>query len=166
MTAPQPRFVPPAGGPVVGIVGDVYTRKASGADTGGAFALYEFVVSPGGGPPPHVHSREDEGFWVLEGEVTFEVAGRAFVVGAGGFIYGPRDVPHRFQNRGTAPRMLCLIVPAGLERFFDEVGHPLPDASAPVPPVTPADIERMLAKAPEYGITILPPDRPSGPPAG
>src|SRR5437763_14005735 len=66
------------------VVGDLYTILASGADTGGAYALIHATVPPGGGPPPHVHRREDEAFYVLGGEVAFHADGRDVGAGAGG----------------------------------------------------------------------------------
>jgi len=59
----------------IAVVGDVYRFLATGEDTNGKYALWEAIVPPGGGPPPHVHSREEEGFYVLEGEITFTVNG-------------------------------------------------------------------------------------------
>ena len=60
-------------GSTITLVGDVYRFLATGEDTNGKYALFEALVPPGGGPPPHVHSREEEGFYVLEGEITFSV---------------------------------------------------------------------------------------------
>ena len=69
----------------------------------------------------HVHHREEESFYILDGEFGFEVGDAQFVAGAGSFVLGPRDIPHRFWNAGSAPgRFLLLISPAGLEPFFEE----------------------------------------------
>ena len=154
----NPPFVVPGGGRKVAIAGDVYQIKLTGADTGGRFAMFEFFVPPGGGPPAHVHTREDEAFYVLEGEITFTVAGGEFVVPAGGFVHAPRDVPHRFTNATDKPaRAIVIATPAGLEDFFLEIGRPWDDAyRAPGPP-GPDEIARLLATAPKYGIEILPP---------
>src|SRR5438874_4823008 len=87
--------------------------------------MWEAVVPPGGGPPPHVHSREEEGFYVLEGEVTFRVGEERFVATAGTFANMPVGTPHSFRNEGSHPaRMLISVAPAGLERMFFEVGVP------------------------------------------
>lgn len=63
----------PPQGRTIAVVGDVYRFLATGEETNGKYALFEALVGPGGGPPPHVHSREEEGFYVLEGEITFQV---------------------------------------------------------------------------------------------
>src|ERR1700710_2605568 len=60
-------------GRTIAIVGDVYRFLATGDETDGKYAIWEAIVPPGGGPPPHVHSREEEGFYILEGEITFHV---------------------------------------------------------------------------------------------
>lgn len=143
-------------GTTVTLVGDVYTCLAGGTETGGAYMLCEARVPPGGGPPPHLHSREDEAFYVLEGEVTFTTEGKGVAMGPGGFIHLPKGRPHAFRNTGESPaRMLIWALPAGLERFFAEVGHPLSGPQQPAAPVTQADIDRLLAVAPSYGLEIL-----------
>jgi quercetin dioxygenase-like cupin family protein len=145
-------------GPAFSAVGDVYRILASGEQTGDAYALLEANVLPGGGPPPHVHSREDEAFYVLEGEMTFFLADKKVTARPGAFVQVPRGTPHAFKNEGkSAARMLIQITPAGFDLFLREFAHPLPSfASAPLP-VTPGDIQKLLALAPKYGITILPP---------
>lgn len=140
------------------MVGDVYRVLATGEQTGGVYALCESRVLPGGGPPPHIHHREDEWFFVLEGEITFTVDGKTFTAKAGSFVAGPRGVPHAFKNLGNAPaRMLIHVTPPGFEQFMAEFAVSVPSFDAPPAPVTPADIERLLVVAPKYGIELLPP---------
>jgi quercetin dioxygenase-like cupin family protein len=106
------------------VVGDHYTIKAGGEDTGGAFALIEALVPPGSGPPPHIHQREDEAFYILEGELLFHVDGHDIAAGTGSWITLARGSLHHFKNLGDQPaRMLIVVTPAGLERFFEEVGR-------------------------------------------
>jgi quercetin dioxygenase-like cupin family protein len=115
-------------------------------------------VLPGGGPPPHIHHREDEAFFVLEGQITFLLGDKKVVAKPGTFIQGPRGVPHAFKNEGNAPaRMLILVTPPGFEKFMAEFAQPLPSFDSPPVPVTPGDIEKLLAVAPKHGIEILPP---------
>src|SRR3954449_12510061 len=92
------------------VVGDRYTVKASGEDTGEAFALIEVLVPPGSGPPPHVHHREDEAFYVLEGELRFHVDGRDFTAGAGAWVTLARGSLHHFNNVGDRPARLLIVV--------------------------------------------------------
>lgn len=158
----NPTSAPPLPGRVFSVVGDRYNFLVTGEESGGAFAMMEFLVPPRHGPPHHVHRREDEVFYVLEGEFEFTVAGQTVHATAGQTLYGKRDVPHTFKNTGDKPgRMLVIITPAGLEKFFAEVGLPLDSPqSAPVEP-TPADIQRLLAAAPRYGLEILAPATPA-----
>jgi quercetin dioxygenase-like cupin family protein len=133
----------------------VYRFLATGDDTGGQYALWEAIVPPGGGPPPHVHSREEEGFYVLEGEVTFTVNGDRVVAPAGTFANIPVGTPHSFKNESSRPaRMLISVAPAGLERMFFEFGVPLAEGTTTAPPPTKEEIDKLLAVAPRYGIEI------------
>src|SRR5262245_2216032 len=93
----------PTQGRTVAVVGDGYRCLATGEDTDGKYALWEAVVPPGGGPPPHVHSREEEGFYVLEGEVTFLVGDRRLALTAGTFAHMPVGTVHSFKNETDRP---------------------------------------------------------------
>jgi quercetin dioxygenase-like cupin family protein len=142
-------------GRTVAVVGDVYRFLATGDDTNGKYALWEAIVGPGGGPPPHVHSREEEGFYVLEGEITFTINGKRVVATAGTFANMPVGTPHSFKNESNkAAKMLISVAPAGLERMFMEVGVPLAEGATTALPPTKAEIEKLLAIAPSYGIEI------------
>jgi quercetin dioxygenase-like cupin family protein len=143
--------------PVYSVVGDRYTFLLTGAQTDGAYFVFEAFVPPGGGPPLHVHHREDEAFYVIDGEFEFTVAGTTRRVGAGEAIIARREVPHGFKSVGAAPgRMLITLTPAGLEHFFAEVGRPLRSRQdAPVPPA-PEDIAKLIQAAPRYGLELLP----------
>jgi quercetin dioxygenase-like cupin family protein len=152
-------FIQPADdGPVYSIVGDVYRIVASGEQTGGAFALIDALVPPGGGPPPHWHTREDESFFVLEGMVTFTVDGLPNEAGPGTFVHVKKEVRHSFRNNTDRPaRMLIHVAPAGLERYFAEVGVRLPDAQSAALPFGEEDVARLVAGAGDYGIYFVPP---------
>jgi quercetin dioxygenase-like cupin family protein len=142
-------------GRTLAVVGDVYRFLATGMDTNGKYALCEALVPPGGGPPPHIHSREEEGFYVLEGEVTFTVNGERVVAGAGTFANMPVGTPHSFKNESNKPaKMLISVAPAGLEMMFFEVGVPLAEGATTALPPTKDEIEKLLAMAPKYGIDI------------
>jgi quercetin dioxygenase-like cupin family protein len=142
-------------GRTVAVVGDVYRFLATGADTNGKYAQWEALVPPGGGPPPHVHSREEEGFFILEGEITLTVNGERIVAKAGTFANMPVGTPHSFKNESEQPtKMLISVAPAGLEQMFFEVGVPLTERATMALPPTKDEIERLLAVAPRYGIEI------------
>jgi quercetin dioxygenase-like cupin family protein len=148
----------PGEGPVFSAVGDVYRILATGEQTGAAYALCEARVLPGGGPPPHVHRREDESFFILEGEIRFTLDGRSILARAGSFLQSPRNLPHAFKNESSAPaRMLILTVPSGFEKFLAEFAQRVPSFDSPPLPVTEGEIQKLLAVAPKYGIEILPP---------
>src|SRR5262249_4089247 len=126
----------PAEGGTIVVVGDVYRFLATGEDTNGKYALWEAIVPPGGGPPPHVHSREEEGFYILAGEIAFTVGDQRLVASAGTFANMPVGTPHAFKNgSGKAARMLISVAPAGLEKMFFESGVSLPEgATTALPP--------------------------------
>ncbi len=72
----KPTVTRPVEGRTIGVVGDVYRFLVTGAETNGQYAMWEALVPPGGGPPPHLHSREEESFYILEGEIRFQLATR------------------------------------------------------------------------------------------
>ncbi|WP_145028297.1 cupin domain-containing protein [Caulifigura coniformis] len=157
----SPRFPAvssPQSGPCVGVVGDVYRILVSGEQTAGAYSVVEAIVPPGSGPPPHRHSREDEGFYVLEGELTITVDGRRETLSPGMFGNLPVGSLHFFRNEGSVPvRMLITVAPAGFEQMFMEVGVPLPPGSKSAPPPSHDDIARLLEASNRYGVEIQPP---------
>ena len=144
-----------AEGRTIAVVGDVYRFLATGDDTNGKYAMWEAIVPPGGGPPPHVHSREEEGFYILEGEITLHVGDKRVVAMAGMFANMPVGTPHSFKNESNKPaKMLISVAPAGLEQMFFEFGVPLPEGSTTALPPKKGEIEKLLAVAPKYGIEI------------
>jgi quercetin dioxygenase-like cupin family protein len=150
----------PPQGRTIAVVGDVYRFLATGDNTNGKYALFEALVPPGGGPPPHVHSREEEGFYVLEGEITFTINGERVVATAGMFANMPVGTLHSFKNESDRPaRMLISVAPAGLEKMFFEVGVPLAEGATTALPPIKEEIEKLLAVAPGYGIEIRLPGR-------
>src|SRR5262245_28338874 len=97
--------------------------------------MWEAVVPPGGGPPPHVHSREEEGFYILEGEITFTIGDKRHVATAGMFANMPIGTPHSFKNESSrTARMLISVAPAGLEQMFFAVGQPVAPGATSAPP--------------------------------
>jgi quercetin dioxygenase-like cupin family protein len=154
---PQAILMQPGQGSSYWVLGDLYTIKAVGEETGQAYALVEVQIQPQNGPPPHIQGREDEAFYVQEGEFEFQLGEQVVVATPGTFLHSPKGQLHRFTNRGsTLGKMLIWVTPAGLEKFFMEVGKPV--ANHPSPPiVSPEDIEKIMAEAPQYGLEIIPP---------
>ena len=154
----QAVIMQPGKGRTVAVVGDVYRFLATGDDTNGKYAIWEAIVPPGGGPPPHVHSREEEGFYVLEGEITFLVGDKRLVASAGTFANVPVGTLHSFKNEtNRTAKMLISVAPAGLEKMFFEVGVPMPPGATTAPATTQEEIAKLLQVAPRYGIEMKPP---------
>jgi mannose-6-phosphate isomerase-like protein (cupin superfamily) len=105
------------------VFGEMVTYKVTSYQTGGAYSLFEVETPPGGGPPPHVQHREDEVFWVLEGEYEFLGRDHLLRAAAGSLVYVPKGSLHAHVNRGDGPaRMLVSQTPGGShERFFEEI---------------------------------------------
>ncbi len=137
------------------IVGDTMTLKATSDSTGGSLVLLENLTAPGGGPPPHVHTREDEFWFVLDGTFEIRIGDEVHAVGPGGFAFAPRGTVHNFRNTGsTEARVLVGFTPAGMEGFFRESGRPATD-DGPPPPVDAEEIARTLRAAPRYGVEAV-----------
>ena len=153
MTEFEPMFLKrPADGRIVGLVGDIYRFVTTGHETGGRYTLIEATVPPGGGPPPHIHRREEETFYVLEGQVTFQIGDQRSVCGPGTFVHVPIDHSHAFKNESDqAAKMLITFSPSGLEAMFFENGKELQDGESPEP-TSAEEIERLLASAVRFGI--------------
>lgn len=153
--AHQPTLRNTTSGRTIAVVGDVYRFLATGAETDGKYAQFEAIVPPGGGPPPHVHSREEEGFYILDGEITFQVGEESFVATAGMFANMPIGTLHSFRNDSKKPaKMLITVAPAGLEQMFFEFGVPVSQGATTAPPPTNEEVMKLLEIAPRYGIEI------------
>jgi quercetin dioxygenase-like cupin family protein len=136
--------------------GDCGAFLATGADTNGAYFQADVTVLPGGGPPPHIHHREDETFYIVEGSLEIHLGDVTAVGRPGDYVNVPRGTVHAFRNVGEHPaRMLITFVPAGMEHFFAEV-YQRADRTAP-PPAPAADLlVRLMKAAPRYGLEVLP----------
>ena len=140
--------------------GSLMTFLATGVDTQGQFALIEAVGRKGTAPPPHIHRREDETFYVLEGELTVSVGDRTMRAVPGTMVFLPRDVQHSFTIESEQARMLILITPAGFEGWFKELSVPAPAMTLPpASEVAYKDVQRMLQIAPRYGLEFVLPER-------
>ena len=138
------------------VMGVLVTYKVPSHRTGGAYALFEVATQPGTGPPPHIHHREDESFYVLEGHYEFLTGKQTLRVGAGSLIYVPKGTlhAHRVVGEGVG-RMLVTQTPGGLyERFFEEVGKAMDDDGGPPVFEEQQDAGSVVAIAAKYGIEI------------
>ncbi|WP_009630583.1 cupin domain-containing protein [Synechocystis sp. PCC 7509] len=130
--------------------GETVIFKAVSADTDGAYTLIEVTDEPQAGPPLHLHRREDEAFYILEGTFAFQIGDRTMTATAGWFMTAPKGVPHSYKNIGTTPaRMLTLFVPAGIENFFEDLSK-LTAAGT-------LDIDNIVAVSKKQGIELVSP---------
>lgn len=140
--------VRPGEGGSVWLLGDLYTFKAVSEDTGGAFAIWETMSPPESGPPPHLHHRENEIFYILDGELKFLIGDETIRGVPGTLLRIPKGTMHTFKNVGTTPaRFLVTVVPGGFEKFFLEVGEPAMDRTSPPVQEGPLDVEKLVAAA-------------------
>jgi quercetin dioxygenase-like cupin family protein len=142
------------------VLGDLVTNKVPSHKTGGAYSLFEATTPPGAGPPPHVHHREDEALYILEGEYEFLVDGRTLGAQIGSLIYVPKGALHAHKNVGEGVgRMLLTQTPGGLyELFFQKVGiGPVDgDDGGSLLSEDRLDMASITVIAAEYGIEIPP----------
>ena len=140
--------------------GNLTTNLAEKKDTNGAFFLVEATLAPGTEPPPHVHTRKDELFYVLEGEFDVYVGEKAFNVTAGECVFLPRYKPHAFVIRSPRLRVLGLFTPAGLEEAFHGMSSPAERLELPAGVVTysTGDLNQTAQRLSEYGARFLTPD--------
>ena len=149
--------------PLVGLSrwanGNLMTNLAEKKDTNGAFFLVEAMLSPGTEPPPHVHTREDELFYVLKGEFDVYVGKEAFKVETGECVFLPRLKPHAFVIRSPQLRVLALFTPAGLEEAFRGLSTPAERLELPDGAVTysTGDLKQTAQRLSKYGARFLTP---------
>jgi len=153
----EPFVTPAAGGQALRSTGALLIVKADADATDGAFALVDLRAAPGYETPYHVHHREDEHVYVLDGEIECHYGdGESVVAGPHDTVFLPRDVPHGFRVVSDDPlRMLATVTPAGLEAFFVEVGDEVETRALP-PPAEP-DVESLVTAAAAYDLEILGP---------
>lgn len=132
------------------VLGSKVVIHIHGRETGGSLSVVEVQDEPGSGPPPHIHSFEDETFHVLEGEYELMLGGETFQLAKGATVFAPRQVPHTFRCVGqTSGRLLVTMTPAGFEGFFEDVGALSPQDQQPL---------RVIDIGQKYGLKFLLPD--------
>jgi mannose-6-phosphate isomerase-like protein (cupin superfamily) len=141
----------------MGILG---TNLAEAGDTDAAYFLMEALLEPGSEPPPHVHSREDELFYVLEGSFDVYVGEEIFQVNQGGCVFLPKFKPHAFIIRSHRLRLLTLFTPGGIKEAFRSKSVPAQKLDLPAGAVTysTADIQEVAQRMSEHGVRVLAPD--------
>ena len=138
----------------ISVLGEIMDFKITGAETGGSLCAVEITSFPKGGPPPHIHGREDEYFYILDGHFSFLLGDQIVEADPGSFQYVPKAILHTYQNIGTKPgKMLVIVRPVGFEGFWLEIGKRMELGTVPSPPDA-ETIGRALALAPKYGLEV------------
>jgi quercetin dioxygenase-like cupin family protein len=138
-----------ADGPDLWFLDTRMSVKAGADQTGGAFALIEWSAPVGFGPPPHVHEREDEAFYVLEGTMEIDCGDQHWTAGPGDFAFLPRNIPHAFVITDGPVRGLQITTPSGFDKFIEEIGRPAEHPGLPAPSMP--DIPRLIEVGRRYG---------------
>ncbi len=119
-------------------------------DTGGAYSSYEVIAEPGRGTKPHIHSREDEAIYVIEGQFSVRCGEKEYTFGPGDSISMPKGLPHMFTNIGqTTGRLFSIATPAGIEGFFEGIDDLVKAKQADV------TREEFIAICDKYGIEFI-----------
>lgn len=158
--SPVPYVRPPDVAHAIWYMGSLMRLVARGADTANQYALIDGHTPRGGEPPMHVHSREDEAYFVLHGTLKVYLGEQEFSATAGTFVFLPRGVPHGFAIDGESAKWLTLLTPAGLEGYFTELSEPAKALQLPAPAGGPPDVQAMVAALARYGVDV------TGPPPG
>jgi mannose-6-phosphate isomerase-like protein (cupin superfamily) len=144
----------PGEGEALWWLGMLATIKATGEQTGGRYALVEILAPDGYEAELHVHHQEDEGFYILEGEMTFYVGDQTIKAHPGSYLFGPKDVPHSFTVDSGPARLLFVLSPAGFEGLIREMGEPAMSLTVPPQPdeePDEAEMEHLAAIGARYG---------------
>jgi quercetin dioxygenase-like cupin family protein len=160
----QPYHLGPDEGPALWHLGAMLTFKATAEQTAGRMWAKELLAPRGMAAPVHRHTREDEAFYVLDGEVSVYVGDDVVRAGQGDFLWAPRGVPHTFCVESAQARMLVVSTPGGFDGFFFETGEPAGARTAPPPASEPPDLDALVAALDRYGVAVLAP--PPAPTAG
>jgi mannose-6-phosphate isomerase-like protein (cupin superfamily) len=143
-----PILLRPDEGKVLDVLGEVLTIKVAGEDTDGAYTIIQEVSPPSGGPPLHLHHREDEAFYVLEGEYEVHCGDERISATPGTFVFAPRKIPHTFRNVSAGRgKVLAIVTPAGIEKFFEELSEGAKQG--------PLDLGRVKEIAERYEIELM-----------
>lgn len=157
----SPITVGTKGGKNVSVVGDTYRILVGGAETNGAFTVIDMLIPPNGGPGPHEHAQIEESFYVIDGEIEVKSEFGEYIATKGSFVNIPKGgVVHCFKNKtDQIAHLLCIVVPSGLDTFFEEIGKPVGYGEfLPPPPMDPESAKKLQAVAEKYGQKVYPPD--------
>src|SRR5512139_4096295 len=140
-------MLPSRDGTQIPAIGLGITMKTDGKSTHDAYSLFEYAIPPEtSGPPPHIHTREDESFICLAGRLNVMLGGQDFVLEQGDYLFLPRNVVHTFRNTySDEARVISVVSPAGLEAYYQALGE--------LPP-GPKDVSVIKPIMEEFGIQL------------
>jgi quercetin dioxygenase-like cupin family protein len=156
-----PITIDPTGGEILSVAGGNYRILVSGKQTNGDFSTIEMLVPSQNGPGPHSHANFHETFYILEGEVKVYSEAGSYTARQGSYVVIPKGgIVHYFKNESDKlAKLLCTVVPAGLEEFFEELGEPVTVGNfLPAPAMDPESLHKVQAIAQKHGQTLYPPD--------
>ncbi|RTE54327.1 cupin domain-containing protein [Arenibacter aquaticus] len=143
----EPKIIKDEEGNVLNVIGDIQTHKLVGSETGNQIVEWVDNVEPGVGIPPHIHTREDEIFRVIKGQVEIMIDGETTVLNEGDVAFAPKNIPHSWKVVGTEKaKMITSAFPAGIEFMFQELAE-LPEG--------PPDFEKVAAICAKQGISFV-----------
>jgi len=148
-------------GKMISVVGDTYRILIGGAETNGTFALIDMLIPPDGGPGPHEHAQIEESFYVIGGKIEVKSEFGVYIATKGSFVNIPKGgVVHGFKNKtDKIAHLLCVVVPSGLETFFEEIGKPVGYGEFLTPaPMDPDSVKNLQVIAEKHGQKVYPPD--------
>jgi quercetin dioxygenase-like cupin family protein len=155
MTALEPLAVSSNKGDARWWFGTLAVIKTTAAETGGQVTIIDVTNPPGFEGLLHVHHRDDEGFWILEGSATLKVGDTTIEASAGDYVFAPRDIPHRYTVGDAGCRMLFIMVPGGMEDVVRATSEPAASLTLPPPPEEEPDIDAIKAIVKKHGYELL-----------
>lgn len=133
-------------------IGHLMSLLLTSKETGGRYALLRATERKGLEPPPHTHTKEDEAFLILEGEVIYTVGNKTYNAKQGDLMFLPKNIQHSFKIQTEKLETLILLTPGGLENYFVEMSKPAQEVALPPMPQGPPDIKKLIATASKYGV--------------
>ncbi|MBU8878862.1 cupin domain-containing protein [Bacillus sp. FJAT-29790] len=152
----KPFFRRASGDNTILFLGNKVSVLVSGEDTEGRYTTILTEERKGFEPPPHTHLREDETFYVLEGQITYYIADTVIHATPGTYVHAPKGIKHTFKVNTQTAKVLLTVYPSGFERFINELSEPLPQQLPPAPgvPPNPKEIQTLTSIAAKYGIVM------------
>ncbi len=133
-------------------IGHLMSLLVTSKDTAGRYALLRATERRGLEPPPHTHTKEDEAFLILDGQVVYTVGNETYHAKEGDVMVLPKNIQHSFKIQSEKLETLILLTPGGLENYFVEMSQPAEELQLPPMPQGPPDIKKLVATASKYGV--------------